>query len=79
MDPSEAAKWVLDGVAHNDLFIFSHPEWRPGVKMRVDAMMASISTRMPKDRVPADPLRTNIYAREIEHRRKTAKRNIKTV
>jgi NAD(P)-dependent dehydrogenase (short-subunit alcohol dehydrogenase family) len=79
MDPLECARCLVDGILHNDLFIFSHPEWKAGTKMRLDAIMASFVDRpVPKERVPADPLRTPVYAREIEHRRKTAKRTIAT-
>ncbi len=80
MDPLEVAYCLLDGIRNNDLFIFSHPEWRTGTKMRFDAILASFVDRpVPAARVPADPLRTPVYAREVEHRRRTAKRNIKTV
>ncbi len=80
MDPMELAYCLLDGIRHNDLFVFSHPEWRQGTQTRVDAIMASFIDRpVPSARVPGDPLRTPIYAREIQHRRRTAKRVIKTV
>jgi NAD(P)-dependent dehydrogenase (short-subunit alcohol dehydrogenase family) len=80
MDPLEVAYCLLDGIQNNDLFIFSHPEWRTGTQMRMDAIMASFVDRpVPQPRVPADALRTPVYAREIAHRRRTAKRNIKTV
>jgi NAD(P)-dependent dehydrogenase (short-subunit alcohol dehydrogenase family) len=80
MDPLEVAECLLDGIVHNDLFIFSHPEWKTGTKMRFDAILASFIDRpVPAARVPADPLRTPVFAREIEHRRKTAKRTIKTM
>jgi NAD(P)-dependent dehydrogenase (short-subunit alcohol dehydrogenase family) len=80
MDPLEVAYCLLDGIRNNDLFILSHPEWRTGTKMRLDAILASFVDRpVPAARIPPDPLRTPVYAREIEHRRKTAKRNIRTV
>jgi short-subunit dehydrogenase len=80
MDPLEVAYCLLDGIRHNDLFIFSHPEWRTGTQARVDAIMASFVDRpVPAARVPADPLRTPVYARETAHRRRTAKRDIRTV
>jgi NADP-dependent 3-hydroxy acid dehydrogenase YdfG len=80
MDPLEVAECLLDGIRHNDLFIFSHPEWKTGTKARLDAILASFIDRpVPAARVPADPLRTPVYAREIQHRRRTAKRNIKAV
>jgi NAD(P)-dependent dehydrogenase (short-subunit alcohol dehydrogenase family) len=79
MDAMECARCLVDGIQHNDLFIFSHPEWRTGTQARMDAIMASFVDRpVPVARVPADPYRSPVYVREIEHRRKTAKRNIKT-
>src|SRR5690606_39557444 len=41
MDPLEAGERVLNGVVHNDLFILSHPEFKPGMQERFDAIMAS--------------------------------------
>ena len=78
MDAMECARCLVDGIQHNDLFIFSHPEWRTGTQARMDAIMASFVDRpVPAARVPADPYRSPVYVREIEHRRKTAKRNIR--
>ncbi len=80
MDAMECARCLVDGIQHNDLFIFSHPEWRTGTQARMDAIMASFVDRpVPAARVPTDPYRSPVYIREIAHRRKTAKRNIKTV
>ncbi len=79
MDPLECARCLVDGIQHNDLFVFSHPEWKTGTQARMDAIMASFVDRpVPAARVPADPYRSPVYVREIEHRRKTARRNIKT-
>ncbi len=65
--------------SNNDLFVFSHPEWKTGTKARMDAILASFVDRpVPKNRVPADPYRSPVYVAEIEHRRKTAKRSIKS-
>src|SRR5687767_7550522 len=41
MDPLEAGERVLNGVVNNDLFILTHPEFKPGMKERFDAIMAS--------------------------------------
>ena len=41
MDPLEAGERVLNGVKNNDLFIFTHPEFKPGMKERFDAILAS--------------------------------------
>ncbi len=79
MDPMECARCLVDGIQHNDLFILSHPEWKTGTKARFDAILASFVDRpVPAARVPADPYRTPVYVREIAHRRKTARRTIKT-
>ncbi len=79
MNPMECARAFVDGIVHNDLFVFSHPEWVPGTQARMDAIMASFVERpVPPARVPADLYRSPIYVAEIAHRRKTAKRNIKS-
>ncbi|MET0290715.1 MAG: SDR family NAD(P)-dependent oxidoreductase [Steroidobacteraceae bacterium] len=79
MDPMECARCLIDGIRNNDLFILSHPEWRIGTKARLDAIMASFIDRpVPAARVPTDPYRTPVYLQEIEHRRRTAKRDIKS-
>lgn len=78
MDPLEAGERVLNGVVHNDLFIISHPEFRPGIKQRFDAIMAStppIEEPIPQARIDFERrvLRCGIYRREIEHRMKPRK------
>ena len=74
MDPLEAGERVLNGVVNNDLFILSHPEFKPGMQERFDAIMAST----PTVEAPIPPARAayermvlscGIYPREIEHRR----------
>jgi len=80
MDPLEVAYCLLDGIQNNDLFIFSHPEWKTGTQARFDAILGSFVDRpVPAARVPADPYRSPVFNSEIEHRRRTAKRSIKTV
>jgi NAD(P)-dependent dehydrogenase (short-subunit alcohol dehydrogenase family) len=71
MDPLEAGERVLNGVVNNDLFIFTHPEFKPGMKDRFDAILAS----EPQDGFPearakaqARVLTSPAYAPEIEHR-----------
>jgi NAD(P)-dependent dehydrogenase (short-subunit alcohol dehydrogenase family) len=39
MDPNEAARRVLCGVRRNDLFIFSHVEFREAVEARMQALL----------------------------------------
>jgi NAD(P)-dependent dehydrogenase (short-subunit alcohol dehydrogenase family) len=71
MDPLEAGERVLNGVKHNDLFIFSHPEFRPGMKERFDAILASEPTDgFPEARARAQTrvLTAPPYAPEIVHR-----------
>ena len=74
MDPLEAGERVLNGVVNNDLFILSHPEFKPGIKERFDAIMAStpsIEAPIPQPRKDYERvvLRCGIYPREIEHRK----------
>ena len=74
MDPLEAGERVLNGVVNNDLFILSHPEFKPGMQERFDAIMAStpaVETPIPQPRIDYERvvLRCGIYPREIEHRK----------
>ena len=47
MDPVEAGKRVLLGIQRDDLYIFTHPEFRDGIKSRCDAIMAAIPDDEP--------------------------------
>lgn len=74
MDPLEAGERVLNGVLNNDLFILTHPEFKPGMQERFDAIM--LSTPTVEEPIPAARaayekvvLRCGIYPREIEHRK----------
>ncbi|MGB6452390.1 MAG: hypothetical protein WBE92_16685, partial [Steroidobacteraceae bacterium] len=74
MDPLEAGERVLNGVVHNDLFILSHPEFKPGMKERFDAIMAStpaVEAPIPKLRVAYEQgvMHCGTYPREIAHRK----------
>ena len=78
MDPLEAGERVMNGIVNNDLFILSHPEFKPGIQERVDAIMAStpiVETPIPQARIDAEKvvMRCGIYAREIEHRKQKRK------
>jgi len=78
MDPLEAGERVMNGVVNNDLFILSHPEFKPGMQERYDAIMAStppVESPIPQGRIDAERgvIRCGIYEREIEHRK--VKRN----
>jgi len=71
MDPLEAGERVLNGVVNNDLFIFSHPEFKPGMKERFDAILASEPTDgFPEVRAKSETrvLTSPAYAPEIAHR-----------
>jgi hypothetical protein len=62
---------VLNGVVNNDLFILTHPEFRPGMKERFDAILASIpQDGFPEARARAETrvLTAPPYAPEIAHR-----------
>jgi NAD(P)-dependent dehydrogenase (short-subunit alcohol dehydrogenase family) len=76
MDPLEAGERVLNGVLNNDLFIFTHPEFKAGMKQRFDAILASIpDEKAPEARVSYERrvLTAPPYALEIEHRRQKRK------
>jgi NAD(P)-dependent dehydrogenase (short-subunit alcohol dehydrogenase family) len=76
MDPLEAGERVLNGVVNNDLFIFSHPEFKPGMKERFDAILASEpQDGFPEARARGErPVLTSpAYAPEIEHRTRPRK------
>jgi NADP-dependent 3-hydroxy acid dehydrogenase YdfG len=83
MDPLEAGERVLNGVVNNDLFILSHPEFKPGMQERFDAIMAStpaVETPIPQPRIDYERvvLRCGIYERETEHR-KAKRKSYRTV
>jgi hypothetical protein len=76
MDPLEAGWRVMNGVVHNDLFILSHPEFKPGMQERFDAIMHSTppverDAPIPPRRVQFEQgvIRCGIYPREIAHRK----------
>jgi NAD(P)-dependent dehydrogenase (short-subunit alcohol dehydrogenase family) len=72
MDPLEAGQRVLNGVRNNDLFIFSHPEFKDGMQERFDAFIASVpDTAPPPDRARVEQILAHcpIYPLETAHRR----------
>ncbi len=76
MDPLEAGERVLNGVRNNDLFIFTHPEFKPGMKERFDALLASVPPEsFPEARAKAETrvLTAPPYAPEIVKRSKPRK------
>ena len=73
MDPLEAGERVLNGVKNNDLFILTHPEFKPGMKERFDAILASVPQEsFPEARAKAETrvLTSPAYAPEIARRSK---------
>ncbi|MFM1885980.1 MAG: hypothetical protein RL026_1137 [Pseudomonadota bacterium] len=74
MDPLEAGERVVNGIRHNDLFILTHPEFKPGMQERFDAILASVPPEeFPAARAQAERrvLTAPPYAPEIAHRRRT--------
>ena len=51
MDPLEVGERVLKGIQNNDLFIFSHTEFKQGVQEKFECLLASIPDEEP------DPVR----------------------
>ena len=47
MDADEVGERVLHGLQHDDLFIFTHPEFKPGAATRFEAMLESF----PKEKL----------------------------
>src|SRR5580658_4253907 len=74
MDPMVAARFVLDGMLHNDFYIVAEPEYRAGVEARCNALLESMNPFKP---LPAQLTsgngiyRSPIYVQEIAHRRAT--------
>lgn len=68
MDPLEAGRSVLHGVRRNDLFIFSHPEFKEGTRERFDAVLASfpVGRGVPQERLAIQrvTMRVPLYAAE---------------
>ncbi len=72
MEPLEAGERVLNGVRNNDLFIFSHPEFKDGMQERFDAFIASVPDEAPPAvRAKAEQILAHcpIYPLETAHRK----------
>ncbi|HTV50837.1 MAG TPA: SDR family NAD(P)-dependent oxidoreductase [Steroidobacteraceae bacterium] len=79
MDPVVAARFVLDGILHNDLYIVAEPEYRLGVEARCNALLESMVPfkPLPPEMTRSPNLyRSPIYVQEIAHRRATQMRDI---
>jgi NAD(P)-dependent dehydrogenase (short-subunit alcohol dehydrogenase family) len=77
-DPLTVGRLVVDGILHNDMWIFPAPEYRTGVEARGQAMAESMVafTPMPANIAAGNYTRTPMYLQEIAHRRATQKRSI---
>src|SRR5580698_1347731 len=71
MDPMVAARFVLNGVLNNDLFIVAEPEYRLGVEARCNALLESMVQfkPLPAELLGGNVYRTPIYRQEIAHRK----------
>jgi hypothetical protein len=71
MDPVECGERVLAGIRRDDLYIFTHREFREGAHERFDAMLASFPDE-PRDEKRAEAisfLLSNLIFREVLDRR----------
>jgi NAD(P)-dependent dehydrogenase (short-subunit alcohol dehydrogenase family) len=77
-DPLVVARFVLDGILHNDLYIVLQPEYRAGVEARCNALLESMVAYkpLPPELYRGNVYRTPIFQQEIAHRKATQKRDI---
>jgi NAD(P)-dependent dehydrogenase (short-subunit alcohol dehydrogenase family) len=77
-DPVVVARFVLDGILNNDLYIVAQPEYRAGVEARCNALLESMVAfkSLPPELLRGNLYRTPIYLQEIAHRKATRKREI---
>jgi NAD(P)-dependent dehydrogenase (short-subunit alcohol dehydrogenase family) len=77
-DPMVVARFVLDGILNNDLYIVLQPEYRAGVEARCNALLESMVSfkPLPPELTRGNVYRTPIYQQEIAHRKATQKRDI---
>jgi hypothetical protein len=75
MDPIEAAEYVLAGIRRNDLYIFSHPEFKPMAQERSALLLASFSKKpVPRERAYVSGfLRPDIYESEAAKKKAVRK------
>jgi NAD(P)-dependent dehydrogenase (short-subunit alcohol dehydrogenase family) len=78
MDPMVAARFVLNGLLNNDLYIVAEPEYRAGVEARCNALLESMNPfkPLPSQLMGPGVYRSPIYVQEIGHRRATQNRDI---
>jgi hypothetical protein len=72
------ARFVLNGILNNDLYIVLQPEYRAGVEARCNALLDSMTlfSPVPAELVGPHVYRTPIFQQEIAHRKATQKRDI---
>jgi len=77
-DPLVVARFVLNGILNNDLFIVLQPEYRAGVEARCNALLESMVPfkPLPPEMLRGNVYRTPIFQQEIAHRKATQKRDI---
>jgi NAD(P)-dependent dehydrogenase (short-subunit alcohol dehydrogenase family) len=77
-DPLVVARYVLDGILNNDLYIVLQPEYRAGVEARCNALLESMVSfkPLPPELLRGNVYRTPIFQQEIAHRKATQKRDI---
>ncbi len=78
MDPMVAARFVLNGILNNDLYIVAEPEYRVGVEARCNALLESMNPfkPLPHELYGPNVYRSPIYVQEIAHRKATQMRDI---
>ena len=78
MDPMVAARFVLNGILNNDLYIVAEPEYRVGVEARCNALLGSMMPfkPLPPELSRGNLYRTPIYQQEIVHRKATQVREL---
>jgi NAD(P)-dependent dehydrogenase (short-subunit alcohol dehydrogenase family) len=81
MDPLVAARFVLNGILNNDLYIVAEPEYRAGVEARCDALLQSMIPfkPLPHELYSPNVYRSPIYVQEIAHRKATQHREIEGI
>jgi len=78
MDPLVVARFVLNGILNNDLYIVAEPEYRIGVEARCNALLESMVPfkPLPPELSRGNVYRSPIYLQEIAHRKATQSRDI---
>lgn len=76
MDPLVAARFVLNGILNNDLYIVAEPEYRVGVEARCNSLLESMMPfkPLPPELMRGNVYRTQIYLQEVAHRKATQNR-----